>query len=172
MEENNIKLCSFLEQWCDIKNSVFDGDAGLQFSINSTDDNQRKYLFSGNSMPLKSISYLSKYLPDPKGRKYALNFALADDTIIDANILRELFDPSKFMCKITPLHRTKACKQNNIITTGGYDAFTPYQKIENDMKSVGFDVIVFVPSYDEDESLITCGNAILSGNRPHKYTEL
>lgn len=27
-------------------------------------------------------------------------------------------------------------------------------------------VIVFVPSYDEDNGLITCGNAILSGKKP------
>ena len=35
----------------------------------------------------------------------------------------------------------------------------------------GFDVIEFVPSYDEDGGLITCGNAILSGTKvkvPHK----
>lgn len=33
-------------------------------------------------------------------------------------------------------------------------------------KEAGFDVIVFVPSYDEDNGLITCGNAILSGSMP------
>ena len=36
----------------------------------------------------------------------------------------------------------------------------------NDLKGNGFDVIVFVPSYDEDNGLITCGNAILSGKVP------
>lgn len=37
---------------------------------------------------------------------------------------------------------------------------------EEDLKANGFDVIVFVPSYDEDNGLITCGNAILSGKKP------
>ena len=36
----------------------------------------------------------------------------------------------------------------------------------NILKNAGFDVIVFVPSYDEDLGLITCGNAILSGSVP------
>ena len=102
-----------------------------------------------------------------------MNFALADEYIIEADKLKELFDPEKFMCKITPLHRTNSCIENCIETTGGYESFTPYQTVEAELKRAGFDVIVFVPSYDEDLGLITCGNAILSGNMPKiKYKEV
>ena len=58
---------------------------------------------------------------------------------------------------------------NHIKTTGGYDYFTPYKPAEEALKKVGFDVLVFIPSIDEDEGRITCGNAILSGTMPHKY---
>lgn len=57
-------------------------------------------------------------------------------------------------------------KSIHIQTSGGYDSFVPYKKVEEDLKANGFDVIVFVPSYDEDNGLITCGNAILSGKKP------
>lgn len=166
LPKNNKKLIPFLQEWCKIKNDLFNGDAGLQFSINSTDDAQREYLFSGNSHDLLTISAIGKALPIPVGRKYALNFALADNSIIDGKRLRELFNPEKFMCKITPLHRTTSCEQNHIETTGGYELFTPYKAVEEDLKNNGFDVIIFVPSYDEDNGLITCGNAILSGKIP------
>jgi 23S rRNA (adenine2503-C2)-methyltransferase len=162
----NKRLMEFLNQWCDLKNNTYRGDAGLQFSINSTDDTQRNEMFSGNSLPLNEISEIGRLLPDPKGRKYALNFALADNYIVDAEKLAMLFNPNKFMVKITPLHKTQSCDDNGIITTDGYEAFTPYQKAETDLKNAGFDVIVFVPSYDEDLGLITCGNVILSGNLP------
>ena len=154
----NKNLIKFLMIWCnDIKNKLYQGDAGLQFSINSTDNEQREYMFSGNSLSLEEISEIGKMLPEPIGRKYALNFALADE----------------FMCKLTPLHKTNSCIENNIETTGGYDAFTPYKEKESELKRVGFDVIVFVPSYDEDNGLITCGNAILSGNLPKtKFKEI
>lgn len=105
-------------------------------------------------------------LETPRGRKYTLNFALADDSIIDGKVLASMFDPRKFMCKITPLHRTNSCEANHIQTSGGYDSFVPYKKVEEDLKANGFDVIVFIPSYDEDNGLITCGNAILSGKKP------
>lgn len=166
LPKNNKKLIPFLQEWCKIKNDLFNGNAGLQFSINSTDDAQREYLFSGNSHDLLTISAIGKSLPIPVGRKYALNFALADNSIIDGKQLRELFSPDKFMCKITPLHRTTSCEQNHIETTGGYELFTPYKAVEEDLKNNGFDVIIFVPSYDEDNGLITCGNAILSGKKP------
>lgn len=81
----------------------------------------------------------------PVGRKYALNFALADDTHIDGKRLRELFNPDKFMCKITPLHRTNSCDENDLHTSGGYELFTPYKAVEEDLKDNGFDVIVLSP---------------------------
>lgn len=174
LPKNNAYLKKFLDIWCnDIKNKLYEGNAGLQFSINSTNNEQRNEMFSSNSLTLEEISQIGKLLPMPIGRKYALNFALADNYIIDANRLKELFDPTKFMCKLTPLHKTSACTENKIETTGGYESFTPYQKVEKELKEVGFDVIVFIPSYDEDLGLITCGNAILSGSIPQvKHKEL
>ena len=174
MPKNNKHLVEFLNIWTlDIKNRLYQGEAGLQFSINSTDEDQRIDMFSGNALTLEEISEISKYLPFPHGRKYALNFALADNYIIDSQKLKKLFEPKKFMVKITPLHKTQSCDENEIKTTNGYEAFTPYRNVEKDLKVAGFDVIVFVPSYDEDLGMITCGNAILSGNLPKvKYKEI
>ena len=166
LPKSNKMLMEFLNEWCDIKNHTYRGDAGLQFSINSTDDTQRNEMFNGNALSLNEIAEIGRFLPDPKGRKYALNFALADNYVVDAEKLVMLFNPNKFMVKITPLHKTQSCDDNGIVTTDGYEAFTPYQKTETDLKNAGFDVIVFVPSYDEDLGLITCGNAILSGSIP------
>lgn len=167
MPKNNKMLVHFLQDWTnDIKNNIYRGSAGLQISINSTDEDQRNEMFNGNCLELDQISDICELLPDPIGRKYALNFALADSYIIDAKKLKYYFDPDKFMVKITPLHDTNSCKDNNIITTGGYNYFTPYKKAETDLKNVGFDVLVFIPSIEEDESRITCGNAILSGTMP------
>lgn len=173
MPKMNLGLERFLGDWCYLKNIVYNGNAGLQLSINSTDDEQREEMFSGSSLSLKKIASIAEKLATPQGRKYALNFALADNYIIDSKYLASLFDPSRFMVKITPLHKTASCDENGMSTTGGYDSFTPYKQIEEELKSAGFDVIVFVPSYDEDNGLITCGNAILSGKIPSvKHTIL
>ena len=57
---------------------------------------------------------------------------------------------------------TTACKDNNYSTENGYTSYYPYKEAEERLKKAGFDVIVFIPSKEEDESRITCGNAILS----------
>jgi 23S rRNA (adenine2503-C2)-methyltransferase len=166
LPKKNKDLKAFLTDWCKIKNGVYNGEAGLQFSINSTSDEQREDMFNGSSLRLEEISKIADALPMPKGRKYALNFALADGYEVDARRLRELFHPDKFMVKITPLHATNSCEENHIQTTDGYEYFTPYKQVEQDLIDIGFDVLVFIPSYDEDQGRITCGNAILSGTEP------
>jgi len=173
LPKNNKHLMHFLQEWCEIKNYTFRGCAGLQFSVNSTSNVQRLNMFSGSSLSLTEISEIGKNLPMPVGRKYALNFALADDYEVNARKLIKLFHPSKFMVKITPLHKTNSCVDNNIKTSGGYEEFTPYKEIEKDLKDVGLDVLVFIPSYEEDLGRITCGNAILSGTLPEvDYKEI
>ena len=37
-----------------------------------------------------------------------------------------------------------------------------YKKFESPLLEYGWDVIVFVPSKEEDEDRITCGNALIS----------
>ena len=169
----NRLLFSMLQEWTnDIKNDLFRGDAGLQLSINSTSDEQREEMFNGNALSLKEISDIVRDLPMPRGRKYALNFALADNYEVDAQKLRNLFSPDKCMVKITPLHMTHSCVENGIKTSDGYTSFVPYQKAEKDLIDAGFDVLIFIPSSDEDEGRITCGNAILSGSLPEcRYNE-
>ncbi|KKK65683.1 hypothetical protein LCGC14_2971670, partial [marine sediment metagenome] len=98
-------------------------------------------------------------------RKYCLNFAYSTDFEIDAKYLRSLFDPDKFMVKITPIHNNNACRENNIRTVGGYDSYHPYARPERELIEQGFDVLVFVPSSDEEDGLVTCGNAILGGGK-------
>lgn len=156
-------LKSVLGQWCTVKNETYAGCAGLQISVNSTSDAQRDEMFGGMAMQLEEIADVCSFLPEPLGRKYCLNFALADGYEVDADRLRELFAPTDFMVKITPIHNNDACRESGIETSHGYTDSTWYRKAEDGLKSVGFDVLVFVPSMDEEDGLVTCGNLVLSG---------
>lgn len=158
------KLEEKLQRWCAIKNDLYNGQAGLQFSINSTSEKQRSAMFGGMQLGLEDFARIADRLPMPVSRKYCLNFAYSTDFEIDADVVRRLFDPAKFMCKITPIHNNNACRENGIQTIGGYDSYAPYQKPESDLKAAGFDVLVFVPSIDEEDGLVTCGNAVLGGS--------
>lgn len=164
MPKNNKNLRLFITEWLKLKNQ-FSGEAGLQLSINTTDEDVRSKTMPG-SLSLREISNimydtLTTMEDGLKGRKIALNIALTDAEV-DAKKLWELFTPKAFMVKITPMHMTNACVNNNLITVDGYEKYYPYKKVEEELKATGFDVLVFIPSKDENESRITCGNAILS----------
>ena len=165
LPKKNKNLNEFLNEWMEIKNCDFRGDAGLQFSINSSSDEERNDMFGGNSLNLSEISKIGKMLDMPNGRKITLNFAVANYEV-DAEKLRELFDPRKFVIKLTPMHKTYTALENGIKTNGDYTTMYPYQHIEESLKKVGFDVLVFIASDYEDLGRITCGNAILSGTKP------
>lgn len=46
--------------------------------------------------------------------------------------------------------------------TTSYDDYSVYDKFEQPLLDLGWDVIVFVPSKEEDSDRITCGNALIS----------
>ena len=161
MPKHNDDLLQFLDDWCYIKNHTYDGNAGLQLSINSTDDAEREQMFNGQSLSLANISRVMATMERPVGRKYTLNFAVAGDWDIDAKKLASLFDPRHFVVKLTPMHQTDAAALKGWRTAMDSAAWSASQ-----LEAAGFEVLFFMASDEEDASRITCGNAILSGTVP------
>lgn len=162
MPAKNPYLLDYLKQFMFLKNSFYDGEAGLQLSINSTDEKERSVMFNDNCLPLDIISLMMKEViahSSIRGRKLTLNFALGNYKI-DVDRIVELFHPNHFIIKLTPMHIT-----NSVISNGVKWQQDPYP-VEEEFHNAGFDVIVFVPSEEEDKGRITCGNAILSGSKP------
>lgn len=162
MPRSNKYLEDFLSDWCFIKNDIYGGEAGLQLSINSTDEAQREAQFGGMSRSLREISEIAEWFPLPHGRKYTLNFAVTENTILDAKELSRLFDKDQFIVKITPIHKTNAAVKNGFNVTTEYTDYNVYKKFEQPLLDEGWDVIVFVPSEEEDSDRITCGNALIA----------
>lgn len=104
---------------------------------------------------------MASRLPMPKGRKYTLNFPVTAQTILDAKELSRLFDKEKFIVKITPIHETASAVENGFEVTG-YSDYNVCRQFEQPLLEEGWDVIVFVPSKEEDSDRITCGNALIS----------
>ncbi len=164
MPHKNKHLKAFIGAWMNIKNILYKGNAGLQLSINSTNESERAEMFSGNALYLAEIANVMDGIK-PKGRKITLNFAVAGYEI-DPKILLNFFSPDRYLIKLTPMHKTDSAQNNNIKTQGDFTSYHPYEVYEKDLKQAGYDVIVFLASEYEDMGRITCGNAILSGTMP------
>jgi len=160
MPRKNEWLRTFIHTWMRIKNRLLNGNAGLQLSINSTNDAERHQMFNGNACTFQEISNIMRGIV-PNGRKITLNFAIADYEI-NPDILLAHFDPDDYIIKLTPMHKTTAALNHGIRTTGDYTTYYPYSHYEESLRSAGYDVLVFIASEEEDSSGITCGNAILA----------
>lgn len=164
MPRKNEWLRTFIHTWMRIKNRLLEGEAGLQLSINSTNDDERDKMFNGNACTFQEIANIMRGIV-PRGRKITLNFAVAGYEI-NPNVLLKYFNPDDYLIKLTPMHKTTTAEDNGISTPGDYTTMYPYEAHEEALKKAGYDVLVFIASEEEDLGMITCGNAVLSGNLP------
>ena len=164
MPKSNKNLKEFLHKWVEtgFKYGGEDG-FGLQFSINTLDEKDRNEMFRNRSLSLQEISDIIKELPYPKKRKYTLNFAVTSKSNLDVDLMNKYFDKEKCIVKMTPIHETVEAVDEGYEIVHDFDV---YEQFEQPLVNDGWDVIVFVPSKEEDEDRITCGNSLIAlGNK-------
>ena len=164
MPKSNKNLKEFLHKWV-TTGFVYGGEDGfgLQFSINTLDENDRNEMFRNRSLSLQEISDIIKELPYPKKRKYTLNFAVTSKSNLDVDLMNKYFDKEKCIVKMTPIHETVEAVNEGYEIVHDFDV---YEQFEQPLVNDGWDVIVFVPSKEEDEDRITCGNSLIAlGNK-------
>ena len=160
MPKANKNLKEFLHKWVET-GFVYGGEDGfgLQFSINTLDEDDRNAMFRNRSMSLQEISDVIRELPMPKKRKYTLNFAVTSKSNLDVDLMNKYFDKEKCIVKITPIHETVEAVDEGYEIVKDFDV---YEKFEQPLVDDGWDVIVFVPSKEEDADRITCGNSLIA----------
>lgn len=160
MPKSNKNLEKFLHDWVDT-GFIYGGEDGfgLQFSINTLDEEERNKMFRNKSLSLQEISDIIKLLPMPKKRKYTLNFAVTSKCNLDIDLMNKYFNKDKCIVKITPIHETVEAVNEGYEIVKDFDV---YEKFEQPLVKDGWDVIVFVPSKEEDADRITCGNSLIA----------
>ncbi len=160
MPKSNHNLEKFLHDW--VKAGFADGSEdgfGLQFSINTLDETDRNKMFRDRSLSLSEIGYIIDKLPMPKRRKYTLNFAVTSKSNLDPALMDKYFDKDKCIVKITPIHETHEAVSQGYEIVKDFDV---YEKFEQPLVAAGWQVIIFVPSAEEDSDRITCGNSLIA----------
>ena len=160
MPKSNKNLIEFLNNWIQT-GFIFGGKDGfgLQFSINTLNEDDRNDMFRNQSLSLQEIGDIINELPMPRKRKYTLNFAVTSKCNLDPKLMDKYFNKEKCIVKITPIHETvEAINEGYEIVTD----FDVYEKFEKPLVEDCWDVIVFVPSKEEDSDRITCGNSLIA----------
>lgn len=166
MPKANKNLKEFLNDWV-MSGYIYGGvdGYGLQFSINTLDEDDRNAMFRNKSLSLSEIGEIISKLPNPKRRKFTLNFAVTSKSNLDVDLMNKYFDKDKCIVKITPIHETVEAVNEGFEIIKDFDV---YEKFEQPLVKDGWDVIVFVPSKEEDADRITCGNSLIALDEPAK----
>lgn len=160
MPRGNENLENFLREWV-TQGKVYGGKDGfgLQFSINTLDEADRNKMFRNRSLSLQEIGDIIKRLPAPGKRKYTLNFAVTSKSNLNPALMDKYFNKNRCIVKITPIHETHEAVSQGYEIVKDFDV---YERFEKPLVEAGWNVIVFIPSEEEDKDRITCGNSLIA----------
>jgi 23S rRNA (adenine2503-C2)-methyltransferase len=90
-------------------------------------------------------------------RKITLNFALAQQSPLDANILKKFFSPEKFIIKITPINPTYRAVEMKLKSHLDISSTNQSDEIVSALRAAGFEVIVSIGNVEENFIGSNCG---------------
>lgn len=149
---------AFFERLLLIKKEWYDTSFQLQFSLHSTDEQQRNTLMPLKKWSFEKMAAYAERFYTKGGKKITLNFALGKDNVLEPQRLLECFDPVYFLVKITPVNPTYKARLNGIDSL-----IVPEEKnypVIDALKAAGYDVILSIGEWEENKIGSNCGQYI------------
>jgi len=149
---------AFLRELKVVKDRRYSGGRfQMQFSIHTTCDTRRRELIPAATLPLRAIAQEGNRFFSAGDRKITLNFAAVAGYPVDAGEVKSLFDPERFIIKLTPVNPTRAALSNGregMIQPGDDPSACPMAEA---FRSAGFDTIVSIGELEENRIGSNCG---------------
>ena len=148
----------FFEKLLRIKKMQYRDSFQLQFSLHTSDENQRDKIIPVKKWSFEKIAEYGERFHDKDGKKITLNFALSLNTIFEPQKLLEYFRPDIFLIKITPLNPTYKATINemkSLITEQNYH----FELIES-VKDAGYQTILSIGEWEENKIGSNCGQYV------------
>lgn len=148
----------FMEKLVSIKDRLYSGgNFQLQFSIHSSSEKIRHLWMNPRIWPLEKIAAFGRNWYQPGDRKVTLNFAVTRDSVIEPQRLRLLFDPDRFLIKLTPVNPTLRARKNGLDSTGILGTMDTQLPLVTRLRGEGFTVIPSVGEEEENRIGTNCG---------------
>ncbi len=148
---------SFLDELIKIKNELYsNGNFQLQFSVHSTDEENRQKWMTKNIWSMKKLAEYGERWYKEGDRKITLNFAVAEDSTIDPQVVKNTFNPSKYWIKLTPINPTSKAV-NNKLQSGITVENTEYFPLVKEFRDLGFEAAISIGQWEENDIGTNCG---------------
>ncbi len=163
---------SFFNELLLIKNKWYsNGRFQLQFSIHTTDFSLRDKLVPVPKWSFMEIARYGERFFSKGDRKITLNFALAQDSPLCADVLADHFHPDRFLIKLTPVNPTVNVKRNRIKSAVHEAESSQNGPIIDALQNKGYEVIVSIGELEENKIGSNCGQYVrrfLESKIPHQ----
>lgn len=156
----------FFEDLLIIKKNRYRNNFQLQFSIHSTNEEQRDKIIPVKKWSFTRIADYCEDFYDNGGKKISLNFVLAKDYELDIDILKAYFNPDIFLIKITPVNPTYKARENNISSL--INSNQQKYKIVDELRNNGYDTILSIGEWEENLIGSNCGQYLLNHLKAEK----
>jgi 23S rRNA (adenine2503-C2)-methyltransferase len=152
----------FMNELIEIKHELYsNGQFQMQFSIHSTDEEKRKEIIPYNIWTLEDIAVYGEDFYEKGDRKIALNFAWEKDTPLEADVIERIFNPEKYIIKITPINPTESVKVHGISSMITAEEGEEVKKLVKDLENRGFESIISIGELEENKIGSNCGQQAL-----------
>lgn len=150
-------LAPWFEELRRIKDACFPGGRfQLQFSLHATDEGKRREIVPIKKWSLEEVAEYGRRFVRPGDRKVTLNFAPGPGEALDAAVISRVFDPGRFLVKITPINPTLAARRSRT-THVWTEAPEAVRSAAAELGGGGFEVILSPSLPEEIESETSCG---------------
>ncbi len=150
----------FFQQLYNLKERLYRGRFQLQFSVQSTNEQDRNRLIPMSHWSLNELAEFGKNFHEPGDRKVVLNFALAHDVEFDPEVIVDTFDPAHFAAKLTPVNPTARGAEQGFQTVLRSEHEKTIQAACDALTERDFDVVLSIGDEREDEVGSNCGQAV------------
>lgn len=154
---------AFFERLIEVKDRLYSGGRfQFQYSIHTTDTALRDKLIPVRKWDFARMAAYGERFHKPGDRKITLNFALAENSPIQADVLGRYFDPSLYLVKLTPVNPTSRASQNNLDSC--IDPARPEtgEAVARPLMEAGYEVIVSIGEVEENQIGSNCGQYVLN----------
>jgi len=150
----------WFERLLQVKNEHFRGRFQLQFSVNSTDEENRKRLMPYPSWSMEQVAAYGERFFEADDRRVVLNFALINGVPFEPREIRRRFDPRCFAVKLTPINPTYRGNKAGLETILRSEVEGQLEEDIEFLVGEGYDVVISVGDGREDEIGSNCGQAV------------
>jgi 23S rRNA (adenine2503-C2)-methyltransferase len=152
-----IQASEFFDKLLKVKNNLYPkGQFQLQFSLHSSDPEVRKKWIPREIWSYSEIAEFGERWFVEGDRKITLNFAVAEESVIEPAKIAEYFSPNKYLIKLTPVNPTNKAimyKLNSYITEQNKHDLELARRFRN----LGFTTIVSIGEWEENQIGSNCG---------------